>query len=190
VVGVVTVISDAAPTRSQVIVRVAVIDGQRRVEVPGQLLIDLVFISQRKHIGVIIRDGRVVIVLTTRIARRLSRMRPTGAHLTPLVQRLRQGQPGAEPLTLVLEAECSRNVALEVFRDSVHGQPDPDLARFLGPACMYCRRANTDVITQVFIQENPQYFKENLSLQEKRWCANLPHASGDGSPNFPVGHRW
>ena len=33
--GIVTVISDAAPTRAQVIVRIAVIDGQRRVEVPG-----------------------------------------------------------------------------------------------------------------------------------------------------------
>src|SRR5258708_29023584 len=125
--GIVTVISDAAPTRAQVIVRIAVIDGQRRVKVPGQLLVDLVFISQRKHVGVVIRVGRIVIVLADWIGRRLSLMRRTSAHLSLLVQRLRQGQPGAEPLTLVLEAKCSRNVAFQVLPDSVHGQPETEL---------------------------------------------------------------
>src|SRR5258708_36547732 len=125
--GIVTVISDAAPTRAQVIVRIAVIDGQRRVKVPGQLLVDLVFISQSKHVGVVIRVGRIVIVLPTRIARRLSRMRPTGAHTVLLVERLRQGEPGTEPLTLVLEFKCSRNVAFQVLRDSVHGQTETEL---------------------------------------------------------------
>src|SRR5260370_28441972 len=54
-------------------------------------------------------------------------MRPTGAHTVLLVERLRQGQPGAEPLTLVLEAKCSRNVAFQVLPDSVHGQPETEL---------------------------------------------------------------
>src|SRR6202022_1087674 len=83
--GIVTVISDAAPTRAQVIVRIAVIDGQRRVDVPGQLLIDLVLVGQRKHVGVVVRVGRIVIMLTARIARRRPGMRPAGAHTVLLV---------------------------------------------------------------------------------------------------------
>src|ERR1700674_5082718 len=61
--AVMTIRRDAAPSGAQIIVRVAVIDRIRRVEIPVQVLIETMFPRRREHIRVVRGAGRIVVVL-------------------------------------------------------------------------------------------------------------------------------
>src|ERR1700716_1695954 len=52
---------------AQIVVRIAVIDGQGRVEIPGQLLVELVPPGNRVHIGRIARSKRVEVMFSARV---------------------------------------------------------------------------------------------------------------------------
>src|SRR5579872_676522 len=75
--GIVAVGLDAVAARADIEVRVAVVRRVGHVEVPGQLLVELVPPLHGVHVGLVIAYAAgVEVVLSARIARRGASMRP------------------------------------------------------------------------------------------------------------------
>jgi len=85
--------------------RIAVVDGERGIEVPGELLVELVPPGDRVHVGrVALRRDRTVIVLSARIARRRPGMTVANADVVAGAEQvLGSREPEAIALALVLE---------------------------------------------------------------------------------------
>src|SRR5882757_4820505 len=77
--GIVTVRRQPAAAGSDIIVGVAMVDGVGRIDVPIEVLVEVVLPRGREHIRVVVAAQRIVVVLPARVARSLSGMRPTNA---------------------------------------------------------------------------------------------------------------
>src|SRR5450759_538531 len=97
---------ETSPTGTDIVVRVAMVDRQGGIKVPGELLVQLVLPGERVHVGGVSRRQRIVVVLAARIARRLKGVRPAGAHDVLRTDLLRHREPRAVSLPLVLEFQC------------------------------------------------------------------------------------
>src|ERR1700731_4485379 len=73
---VVAVGRDTSAAGADVVMGVAVVDGVGRVEIPVQVLVEVMLPGNGIHIRLVLRIVRVVIVLPARIARRRPGMRP------------------------------------------------------------------------------------------------------------------
>src|SRR5579883_916922 len=144
--GIVAVGLDAVAARTDVVVRVADVDGLGPVDVPAQLLVELVPVLRRVHVGVIIGRVWIVVVLTARIAHAPSGVRPTDRDdIPPIEQRLLRRKPHAVALPLVLELHLRRQLAMHVLIQIVEGQAERE--RVL-PAELH-RPLVTDVVSGV-----------------------------------------
>src|SRR6202161_2703761 len=100
------------------------IDGQGGIEIPGQLLVQLVLPGNRVHVGRVGGRERIVIMLAARIPRRLPGMRPTHAYFILQPEFLAQSHPRAVALALVLKFQVRRNAAVQMLPDTVDAQPE------------------------------------------------------------------
>ena len=91
--AIVTVRREPAPARADIVVRVAFVDGIRRVDIPVNVLIEAVLPRNGVHVRRIIAVRRIVIALAGRVSRCGSRMCPTHAHVILDRKILRQGEP-------------------------------------------------------------------------------------------------
>src|ERR1700722_140635 len=57
-----------AAAGAQIVVRIAMINGPRTVDVPAEVLIEAMLPRQRQHLGRIVGAERIVVVLSARIA--------------------------------------------------------------------------------------------------------------------------
>src|SRR6516165_664419 len=101
--GIVAVGLDPVAAGADVVVRVDVIDRQGVVNVPGQLLVELVPVGGRVHVRRVLADSvRVEVVLATRVANRRTGMRPTGRNAVRAARELvLEGRPLPVALPLV-----------------------------------------------------------------------------------------
>src|ERR1700732_4809350 len=76
---VVAVRRHAAAASAQIIVRIAVVDRFRRIDVPVQALVEAVLPRNRVHVRLIIEISRVVVMLPARISRCPTGMAPANA---------------------------------------------------------------------------------------------------------------
>src|SRR6202030_1391637 len=100
---------------AEVIVLIAMVDSKRAVDIPVQLLVQVVLPGDGVHVGRVISVGRIEIVLATRISRRPSRMRPANAHRIPASNLLGRGEPRAVALPFLLELQRRGRVARHAF---------------------------------------------------------------------------
>src|ERR1700680_2350772 len=91
--AIVTVRREPAPSRAEIVVRIAFVDGIRRVDIPVNVLVEAVLPRNGVHVRRIIAVRRIVIALAGRISRSRSGMAP--AHADVILDRkiLRQGEP-------------------------------------------------------------------------------------------------
>ena len=100
--AVMTIRRDAAASRAEIIVRVAVVDRIRRVDIPVQILVETMFPRRREHIRIVRDARRIVVVLAARIARRGAGVRPAYAEVILRREVLGCRKPEAVSLPIVL----------------------------------------------------------------------------------------
>src|SRR6516225_4590852 len=124
--GIVAVGLDSVAAGADVVVRVDVIDRHGVIEVPRQLLIELVPEGGRVHVRRVVADTvRVEVVLTTRVADRCTGVRPTERNTVRAARELvLDGRPLPVTLPLVLELHRVDELALHLFPQIGDGEPE------------------------------------------------------------------
>src|SRR5882724_163671 len=116
---VVAVRRESPASGPQIVVRIAVIDGQRGVEIPGQLLVELVPHRNRVQVSRIARSNRVEVMFSTRVTRSSPRVPVADADVIPGAEQvLGRCEPPAGTLPLVLELQYCRDVPAQRFPDT------------------------------------------------------------------------
>src|ERR1700719_2363087 len=124
--AVMTIRRDAAPSGAQIIVRVAVIDRIRRVEIPVQVLVETMFPRRREQIRVVRGAVRIVVVLAARIAHRRAGMPPPDTEIILRREVLGRGKPKAVSLPLVLIIHVCVQLAAHFFPNAADGEPETE----------------------------------------------------------------
>src|SRR5450631_1076246 len=109
---------DSSAAGAEIIVGVGRIDRVRRIDVPVQGFVEMVFPRNGVHVRVVFVGGRIVIVLPARIARRPSGMCPAYAQIIVRREVLREREPQTVSLPLVLKLVRGRQIPLQVLVDS------------------------------------------------------------------------
>src|SRR5712664_701949 len=93
--GVVTIRREPAAAGADIVVGVALVDRVRRIEIPIEVLVEVVLPRDRVHVRPVIAIQRIVVVLPARIAGGRSRMRVTNAEVILRREVLGEGKPQA-----------------------------------------------------------------------------------------------
>src|SRR4029077_4235900 len=125
--GVVAVGLDAMAAGADVEVCVAVVHRLGSIEVPGQLLVELVPVGNRVHVRLVVAVVRVVVVLAARVAHGRAGMRPTCRKtVRTAIELILERHPLSVALPLVLELHSLWQVALHLFPQVGDGKSEPE----------------------------------------------------------------
>src|ERR1700730_5947667 len=116
--AIVTVRREPAPSRADIVMRIAFVDRIRRVEIPVNVLVEAVLPRNGVHVRRIVATRRIVIALAARISRSRPGVSPADADVVFDRKILRERHPEAVPLPLVLELQHGRYLALHVLVDA------------------------------------------------------------------------